>query len=76
MKDGTIQRNSHIRLTRDGVVVHTGRLASLRRVKDDVREVHAGLECGLKIEGYDDVKVGDIVEAFEIEKVARVLSSV
>jgi len=76
MRDGIIQRSSRVRLIRDGVIVHTGRLASLRRVKDDVREVREGLECGMKIEGYDDVKVGDIIEAFEIEKVARVLSSV
>jgi len=76
MKDGVIQRSSRIRLVRDSVIVLTGRLASLRRVKDDVREVREGLECGMKIEGFDDLKVGDIIEAFEIEKIARVLSSV
>ena len=76
LKDGIIRRNSQVRLTRDGVIVFTGRLSSLKRVKDDVREVRDGLECGMKLDGYDDLKVGDIIEAFEIEKIARQLSSV
>ncbi|MBI2193332.1 MAG: translation initiation factor IF-2 [Planctomycetes bacterium] len=75
LRDGVIARNSRIRLVRDGVIVHEGRLSSLKRVKDDVREVREGLECGIKIEGYEDVKVADIIEAFEIEKIARTLSS-
>jgi translation initiation factor IF-2 len=75
MKDGIIRRSSRVRLVRDGVIIHAGRLASLKHLKDDVREVREGFECGIKIEGYDDIKVGDIIEAFEIEKVARELSS-
>jgi translation initiation factor IF-2 len=63
--DGKITRNALIRLTRDGVVIHTGKLASLKRFKDDVKEVTKGYECGMGIENYNDLKVGDIIEAFE-----------
>ena len=63
--DGKITRNALIRLTRDGVVFHTGKLASLKRFKDDVKEVTKGYECGMGIENYNDLKVGDIIEAFE-----------
>jgi len=63
--DGKITRNSNIRLIRDGIVVYTGHLGSLKRFKDDVKEVSAGYECGLNIENYNDLKVGDIIEAFE-----------
>ena len=71
--DGLVARNHYLRLVRDGAVVHEGRLASLRRNKDDVREVREGFECGMNIESYDDVKVGDIIETYRIEKVARTL---
>lgn len=71
--DGKISRSNDIRLIRDGVVVHTGRLASLKRYKDDVKEVSAGYECGLNIENYNDIKEGDIVEAFEQVEVQRKL---
>ncbi|GAB6036536.1 hypothetical protein JCM15519_10950 [Fundidesulfovibrio butyratiphilus] len=63
--DGKITRNALIRLTRQGVVIHTGKLASLKRFKDDVKEVTKGYECGMGIENYNDLKVGDIIEAFE-----------
>ena len=69
--DGKIQRSSMIRLLRDQVVVHEGRLASLKRFKDDVREVGTGYECGIAIDGYQDVKVGDVIEGFEKIPVAR-----
>lgn len=72
--DGKINRNSKVRLIRDGVVVHTGSLASLKRFKDDAKEVTAGMECGLNLEGYNDVKVGDIIEAYEEVEVKRTLS--
>ncbi len=65
VKDGKITRNSKIRLIRDGIVVYTGVLGSLKRFKDDVKEVQKGYECGLNIENFNDVKNGDIVEAFE-----------
>ena len=69
--DGSIKRNCGIRLIRDGIVVYEGKLASLRRFKDDVKEVNAGFECGLNIENYNDIKEGDIAEAFIMEEVPR-----
>jgi translation initiation factor IF-2 len=69
--EGKIQRGSLVRLTRDQVVVHEGKLASLKRFKDDVREVSAGYECGLSIEGYQDIKQGDVIEAYERIPVVR-----
>ncbi len=71
--DGKINRNSKIRIVRDGVVVYTGELASLKRYKDDVKEVATGYECGLNINNYNDIKVGDIVEAYENVEVKRKL---
>ncbi len=68
---GKIVRNAQIRLIRDGVVVYEGQLASLKRFKDDVKEVAAGYECGLSIEKFNDIKEGDIVEAFEMKEVKR-----
>jgi translation initiation factor IF-2 len=68
--DGKVTRKSQVRLVRDSVVVFTGKLGSLKRFKDDASEVAQGYECGLQVEGYQDVKVGDIIEAFEIETVA------
>jgi len=68
---GKIQRSSLVRLLRDQVVVHEGKLGSLKRFKDDVREVSAGYECGLALEGFQDVKVGDVVEAYERVPVIR-----
>jgi translation initiation factor IF-2 len=71
--DGVIKRNSKIRVIRDGIVVHTGKLGSLKRFKDDQKEVKRGFECGLNIDKYNDIKVGDVVEAFEEVEVARKL---
>jgi len=72
---GEIRRNLPIRLLRDSVVVYEGEIDSLKRFKDDVREVREGYECGLSIAGYNDVKVGDVIECYRIEEVARTLSS-
>ena len=71
--DGIIKRSSKIRVIRDGIVVHTGVLGSLKRFKDDVREVKNNYECGLNIDKFNDIKIGDIVEAFEEVEVARKL---
>ena len=69
--DGKLNRKTNIRLIRDGIVVYTGQLGSLKRFKDDVKEVSAGYECGLNIERFNDIKVGDIVEGYEEVEVAR-----
>jgi len=69
--DGAITRDSEVRLLRDNVVVHTGKIGSLRRFKDDVSEVKSGMECGITLENYGDVKQGDIMEAFKTERVAN-----
>jgi translation initiation factor IF-2 len=71
IRSGTIRRNSRARLVRDGVVVYDGRVASLRRFKDDVAEVREGYECGIGLENFQDLKDGDVVEAYEVEEVAR-----
>ena len=71
--DGTIERNHDVRIIRDGVVVYTGKLGSLKRFKDDVKEVRQGFECGLNIANFNDIKVGDIVEAYEMVEVKRTL---
>ena len=71
VKDGKMQRNEKVRLIRDSIVVYEGELASLKRFKDDAREVAAGFECGMSFEKFNDVKVGDIVEAFVMEEVKR-----
>ena len=71
--EGTIKRNNRIRLIREGVVAYTGLLGSLKRFKDDVKEVSRGFECGLNVERYNDIKVGDIVEAFEEVEVKQTL---
>jgi translation initiation factor IF-2 len=73
--EGVIRRNDPVRLVRDGIQVYRGHLGSLKRFKDDVREVREGFECGMNIDGYNDVKVGDIIECFTIEEVARTLAS-
>jgi len=71
--DGVIERSNDIRIIRDGVVVYTGKLGSLKRFKDDAKEVRQGFECGLNIEKFNDIKVGDIVEAFGFTEVKRTL---
>ena len=72
--DGVIRRGSSVRLIRGGVVVHTGELDSLKRFKDDVKEVKQGFECGLSLKGFNDVQVGDQIEVFEVVEVARTLA--
>ena len=74
VQEGKITRNSKIRLIRDGIVVHEGEIGSLRRFKDDVREVDAGYECGLNIANYNDVKVGDVIEAFKLVETKKKLA--
>jgi translation initiation factor IF-2 len=71
---GTVKRSASVNLVRDGIVIHTGKIGSLRRFKDDVREVAAGFECGIGLEGFDDIQVNDQAEVFEIVEVARKLS--
>ena len=71
--EGKIQRNNSVRLVRDGKVIYTGKLSSLKRFKDDAKEVASGFECGIGIENYNDLKVGDVVEAFTVEEIARTL---
>jgi translation initiation factor IF-2 len=73
VKEGKVKRNSRIRLVRDGIVVFTGELESLKRFKDDVKEVVSGYECGLNIKNYNDIQEGDIIEAFEEVEVSRKL---
>ncbi len=69
--DGKVTRNTRIRIIRDGIVVHTGKLGSLKRFKDDVKEVVAGYECGLNIENFNDIKEGDIIEGYESVEIKR-----
>ena len=71
VREGKLTRNTPIRIIRDGIVVYTGRLGSLKRFKDDVKEVSTGMECGLNIDGYNDIHVGDIVEGYETVEVKR-----
>lgn len=73
VKDGKVKRSNKVRLIRDGIVIYTGELASLKREKDDVKEVSSGFECGLNIDKYNDIKEGDIIEAFEEIKVKKTL---
>ena len=67
--DGRVPRNANVRLVRDGVVVFKGRVSSLRRFKEDVKEVQSGYECGIGLENFQDVKTGDVFEVYELEKV-------
>ncbi len=69
MTDGKMQRNRSVRLLRDNVVIFEGKLSSLRRFKDDVREVAEGYECGVGLENYNDIKVGDVIECFTEEEI-------
>ena len=71
--DGKITRTAQVRLVREGTVAWTGRIGSLRRFKDNVQEVEEGLDCGVVLEGYQDVKVGDVLEAFETKQVEQTL---
>ena len=71
--DGKMERNAKVRVLRDGVVVYTGDIASLRRFKDDVKEVLSGYECGIGVENFNDIKVGDQLEAFVMDEVEATL---
>lgn len=71
--DGVVQRGAHVRLIRDNVVIHEGRLSQLKRFKDDVREVTSGQECGMAFENYQDMRVGDLIECYRVEEVKRTL---
>ena len=71
--DGIVKRGSKVRVLRSNVVIHTGELDSLKRFKDDVREVKAGFECGLSLKNFNDIEVGDQLEVFEVVEVARTL---
>ena len=69
--DGRVERNAGVRVIRENVVIHEGKLASLKRFKDDVKEVTKGFECGIQIEKYNDIKEGDIIEVYVMEEVKR-----
>ena len=73
VREGKLQRTAKVRVIRDGIVVYTGELGSLKRFKDDVKEVHMGNDCGLNIKGYNDIKIGDVIEAYTIEEIKRTL---
>jgi translation initiation factor IF-2 len=75
VRSGTIQRTGKVRVIRDGTPVYTGNISSLKRFKDDVREVREGLECGIGVENYNDLKVGDRIESFRLDEVKRTLAS-
>src|SRR5689334_6904649 len=71
--EGTVKRGAKVRLLRDNVVIHEGTLKTLKRFKDEVREVREGYECGMAFENYQDIQAGDVIECFEMEEVARAL---
>jgi len=71
--DGKVQRDASVRVVRDGRVIHTGKIGSLRRFKDDVREVASGIECGIGLANYNDVHQGDVLEIFELQEVTPTL---
>ena len=71
--EGTVRRGAQVRLVRDGTIIYDGRIGSLRRFKDDVREVEAGFECGIVLENFPDVKEGDVLEVYETKQVEQTL---
>jgi translation initiation factor IF-2 len=73
IREGTVKRGAKVRLLRDDVVIHEGSLSTLKRFKDDVREVREGYECGMSFENYQDIKEGDVIECFEVQEVAAEL---
>lgn len=73
VKEGKLTRSAKVRVIRDGIVIYSGALGSLKRFKDDAKEVNAGMDCGLNVEGYNDIKIGDIIEAYQIVEVKRKL---
>ena len=74
VQDGKIVRNNKVRIVRDGLIVFDGAIASLKRFKEDVREVEQGFECGIMLDGFNDIKVGDIIEAYKIVETKRKLA--
>ena len=73
MTEGVVERKAKARLIRDGIVVYDGEFSSLKRFKDDAKEVREGFECGIGIANFNDVKVGDVIECYQVEEVARTL---
>ena len=73
ISEGSVRRGSQCRLLRDGVQIYEGRVGSLKRFKDDAREVNAGFECGIGIDGYNDVKIGDVIETYVLEETPATL---
>ena len=71
--DGTVERGAHVRLIRENVVIHEGKLSTLKRFKDEVKEVPAGQECGMAFERYEDMRAGDIIECYRVEEIKRSL---
>jgi translation initiation factor IF-2 len=71
--EGMVERGAGVRLIRDNVVIHEGKLSTLKRFKDEVKEVQAGQECGMAFEKYEDMRVGDVIECYRVEKVQRSL---
>ena len=69
--EGKAVRNAEVRLVRDGIVIHEGKISSLKRFKDDAKEVQHGFECGIGIEDYNDIKIGDVIECFVMEEIER-----
>ena len=74
VQDGKIVRNNKVRIVRDGLIVFDGAISSLKRFKEDVREVEQGFECGIMLDGFNDIKVGDIIEAYKIVETKRKLA--
>jgi translation initiation factor IF-2 len=75
VRSGVIQKSGRVRVIRDGVEIYEGALSSLRRFKEDVREVREGFECGIGVENFNDLKVGDVIECYKKEEIARTLAS-
>ena len=73
VREGKVKRNCKVRIIRDGIVIYTGELGSLKRFKDDVKEVTSGFDCGLSVAGYNDIKEGDFIESFEEVEVKKTL---
>jgi translation initiation factor IF-2 len=71
--DGNVERGANVRLIRDNVVVHEGKLSTLKRFKDEVKEVTAGQECGMAFENYQDMRAGDVIECYRVEEIKRTL---
>jgi translation initiation factor IF-2 len=73
VRDGRVKRTNKVRVIRDGIVIYTGELGSLKRFKDDAKEVVSGYDCGLSVQGYNDIREGDLIEAFEEVEVKKTL---